>query len=184
MEWEPEADLAYGEKIQVLRAYASEYKLTTMVETGLYNGSGSGMQMRDLIEQYIVVDIDIEQIKAAKSRGADKVWWGDSAEQMPRLLRTLDGPALFWLDAHLVAEAGEQNSSSLSGELAAILAWPHAAASVILIDDLRMFGREGWPTLTGLREQVAGWWELLEADDIMRLTPLVATPYDRFPPGY
>lgn len=179
--WEPAADLAYGEKIEVLRDYVQRYGLRTMIETGLYNGNGSGMQMRDLIDNYIVIDISPEQVAAARSKGATSLC-GDSATWMGAVLGNtgvlLELPgneiiksALFWLDAHLVAEAGEENSSSLSGELDAILAWPHAARSVVLIDDVRMMGREGWPTLAEVLARCEPMWDVLVETDIVRCTP-------------
>jgi hypothetical protein len=141
-----------------------------IVETGLYNGNGSGMQMLDLIDRYIAIDIDPRQCEAAQGKGAI-AYVGDSAEVLPRILTLLHRPALFWLDAHLVAEAGQVNSSSLMGELDAILAWPHHRESVILIDDLRMMGREGWPSVEHVRVRVANSWIREEREDIMRLTP-------------
>jgi len=78
MSWNPPADLAYADKILVLRDYAQRYGLRTMVETGLYGGRGSGMEMRDLIDRYEVIDSDLDQCLAASNAGA-KVWYGDSA---------------------------------------------------------------------------------------------------------
>ena len=111
----------------------------------------------------------------ARARGFD-VRTGDSAYLLPMLLASRNGPAFFWLDAHLVEEAYEENSSPLDAELAAILAWPHAAGSVVLIDDVRMMGREGWPAVRGVLEQAyvrPGHWAMEVKDDILRLTPLL-----------
>jgi len=126
--------------------------------------------MLDLLDEYAVIDIDPKQVLAASAKGFD-AWLGDSAERLPDILRMLSDPVLFWLDAHLVAEASEINSSSLMGELDAILGWPHARQSVVLIDDLRMMGREGWPTIEHVRVKVGNVWVREEKDDMMRLTP-------------
>jgi hypothetical protein len=175
VDWEPQADLAYGQKIELIRSYLMSTGLRTMVETGLYNGNGSGMQLQDLLDTYIVCDISPEQCEAARAKGFTAVE-GDSGYSMPSVLAQLSGPAFFWLDAHLVSEQDEPNYSSVMGELDAILAWEHHRASTILIDDLRMMGREGWPTVEAVRVTVGNVWVREETSDVMRLTPRESRP--------
>ncbi len=170
MDWEPEADLSYGAKLEVIRRHLQAYGLRTMIETGLYNGQGSGMQMLDLLDSYVVIDTDRAQCEVAETRGAT-AYLGDSGEVLADLLPTLGRPALFWLDAHLVATSDEENSSPLLAELDAILAWPHHRESVILVDDIRMMGRPGWPTLEHVRVKVGNAWVREERDDVLRLLP-------------
>jgi hypothetical protein len=170
MDWDPGADLTYTAKLEVVRGYLERSGLRTMVETGMWNACGSGMQMQNLLDTYIVLDISPEQCAEARARGFTAVE-GDSGYSMPSVLDTLTGPAFFWLDAHLVSEQNEQNYSSVMDELDAILAWPHHRASTILIDDLRMMGREGWPTVEGVRVKVGNVWVREESSDVMRLTP-------------
>lgn len=171
MDWNPPADLTYSAKLDVIRSYLEQMpRPRTMIETGLYAGNGSGMQMGVLLDTYIALDIDPEQVASAQARGYTAVA-GDSADTLAGVLATVSGPALFWLDAHLVSEYDEENASSLMGELDAILAWPHHATSVVLIDDLRMCGRQGWPTVQEIRDKVGDIWQREEAADIMRLTP-------------
>lgn len=160
-------------KQDVLADYFDRYPRSRVVETGLWNGNGSCTQFvgRDGVIVYgIEARRDYAELAQANHPGL-RVRLGDSAESLPRLLQVLGGPALFWLDAHTVEEAGEENTSPLMAELAAIIAWPHAAESVVLIDDLRMMGRDGWPSVEQLREVVDGTWERSEAEDIMRLVP-------------
>lgn len=170
--WEPQADLGYGEKIEVLRDYSVRYGLRTMIETGLYNGRGSGMEMQDLLDLYWIIDCDPEQVEAARSNGFFATC-GDTGEMFGVFISGVFRPCLFWLDAHLVANADEENGSSLGGELDAILAWPHAAQSVVLIDDIRMMGREGWPTLAEVLSRCEPVWDVLVEADIVRCTPRV-----------
>lgn len=171
--------LGMAEKRQVIRSYLGRHRLRTLVETGLYQGRGSGMEMLDLLDTYVVVDNDVENCEAAREVcPAAEVICGDSAKVLPGILTGLSGSALFWLDAHswVGEEFGDDPPGSpLLAELAAITAWEHAAGSVVLIDDLRQMADQplaqpGWPLLTELRK-AAGLWVQHEQDDILRLTP-------------
>lgn len=182
-------NLPYGEKVAIIRSYLENYGIRNMVETGLYNGHGSGMECRDLLDWYLVIDFDPDQVAVASERmfsgnpnGKDAwgtAYLGDSAVVLDVLLRgnAVPSRSLFWLDAHTWHgdEFGDKPPSEgqpLLRELDSILAWPHAAESVVLIDDLRQMGGYGWPSLEELRAKVAGGpWAITEADDIMRCVP-------------
>lgn len=170
MTWDPPSDLSWAAKQEVLAEYFDRYPRKFVVETGCWNGYGSCLQFADRAEVFVIEAVPEFCVTARKS--AWTVIEGDSALELPKLLTILPEPAFFWLDAHLVAEAGEENHSPLLEELDAILAWPHAAESVILIDDLRMHGREGWPTVAQVWKVCAGTWSLEEGQDILRATPL------------
>jgi hypothetical protein len=64
---------------------------------------------------------------------------GDSREGLRRLVPSLEGPSLFWLDGHWSGGVtyGQDDECPLMEELAAITISPHAHA--ILIDDARLF---------------------------------------------
>lgn len=172
MSWNPAADLTYPAKIEVLRDYARRFELRTLVETGLYNGRGSGMELRDVVNTWIVLDVDEEQVAQAISvHGATDGFIGDSGTRMGYMLADLEEPALFWLDAHAVTEDRDANSSPLAAELRAILSWLHADNSVVLIDDVRMMGLPGWPTKDEVVELVRDTWAVVSLDDILRCTP-------------
>ncbi len=180
--WTPSADLSYQAKQLVLVEYWQRYgPFRFIVETGVWQGNGSCMRFAQQATQtdpgseYVGVELDRGSAELAWRRGFD-VRVGDSAELLPGLLAARNGPAFFWLDAHLVVEAYERNHSPLRAELAAILAWPHAAGSVVLIDDVRMMGRDGWPGLRELLEQAyvrPGLWQVELREDILRLTPRI-----------
>ncbi len=167
------------DKINLLVDYGQRYDLDTLIETGLYNGNGSGMHS-DAFRRYEIIDCQAENVRSARERGY-RCWYGDSGELLPTLLGTLDGPALFWLDAHAIQDDDSAwPDFPLQRELQAVAAWPpHGANSVVLIDDLWMFGPDssqplrGAPHLDALRSQVneLDLWQVEEADEIMRLTP-------------
>lgn len=178
--------LQAGEKVALLRSYAQRFGLWTMVETGVYMGSCSGLQMLDDLESLVVIDYQQQNIDRLPNDPRLLACLGDSAGVLPILLaersydRWINGPALFWLDAHAIDANEGAPSCPLRLELEAIVSWAHGAGSVILIDDLRLMQPEseyvrelGWPTLGELRElaDAPGFWICEEGDDIMRLTP-------------
>lgn len=174
MSWDPGQDLNYAEKQQVLADYWQRYgPFRFIVETGIWQGGGSAMQFRSERSEYVAIETDRGSAARAWERGYD-VRVGDSAELLPQLLLARDAPAFFWLDAHLVEEAYQENSSPLLAELQAIVAWPHAARSVVLVDDVKMMGRDGWPSVRELLRAAyvrPGFWNVEIADDILRFTP-------------
>ncbi len=173
MNWNPEADLAYADKGKVLRDYFDRYgPFTFVVETGIWNGHGSCEQFQTEAE-VVAIEVDDERAALGRANGID-CRTGDSAALLPQLLASRNKPALFWLDAHLVAEADEPNHSPLMDELAAIREWRHASGSVLLIDDVRMMGRDGWPSAKQVIDYLAErcpWWDRELRDDILRAVP-------------
>lgn len=161
-------------KIAVLREYAERFGLRTGVETGIYVGHGSMMEMQDVLDTIILLDFDHLNCAAAmQACPRATVVCGDSRWTLPTVLTRLDEPALFWLDAHLIEIDGPLTGDypcPLLDELDAIARLARAG-SVILVDDLRQMGENGWPTIERLREKAhAHWGQVEEADDIMRIT--------------
>lgn len=162
------------QKKAVLREHFDRYgPFRFVIETGVWNGWGSGMQFQDEAE-YVAIELNDDSARRARERGYD-VRTGDSADLLPQLLAARDAPALLWLDAHHVAEAGDGfDATPLLSELAAIRDWRHASSSVLLIDDMRLCGRDGWPTAKQVIDYIAQrcpWWNRELRDDIFRATP-------------
>ncbi len=166
--WVPDADLNYDAKLGVIRSYAGGY--SWLVETGLWDGWGSGMRLEWSKDRYVALDVSAANVTEALRKGYYAVL-GDSGENLPDVLEELTEPALFWLDAHLVSEVNEPNHSPLIREMEAIIAWPHHATSTLLIDDVRMMGRDGWPTVEQVLEVGRAVWDYELRDDIVRFTP-------------
>ncbi|HEY1584203.1 MAG TPA: hypothetical protein VGH63_00875 [Polyangia bacterium] len=61
----------------------------------------------------------------------------------------------------------------LLDELRAIMHWTYAEDSVVLIDDVRMMGREGWPEASEVEELCALLWNVETRDDVIRCVPSV-----------
>lgn len=167
--------LGWQEKHELVYGYAEPYGV--LVETGLWNGAGASTALAGRLSCY-VIDVDPENTRAAWAAGV-VAYTGSSAALLGPLLcaQALNRPVCFWLDAHYVVEGDEflaEHPCPLLGELAAIRAWPHAAGSTVLIDDVRMLGSPGWPSHSELTDVLVECpWTFEERDDILRLTPRV-----------
>lgn len=177
--------LVGGDKVAVIRSYLEGWQLRTMVETGIYEGGGSGGGCIDILDRLDMIDIQEANCEKARANyPTAHVWLGDSAAVLDAMLGEerqgwyLDTPALFWLDAHYVVDYDSEDVLDkypvpLVRELEAIRAWPHAASSVVLIDDVRLFGAYGWPSTQAVRGMAEEVWVVEERDDILRCTPRV-----------
>jgi hypothetical protein len=88
------------------------------------------------------------------------------------LTGAVDQPALFWLDRHWSGGVTAKGAvvSPVLNELATILE-RDVSADVILIDDARLFGTEGYPTLDDARALILtkrAEWEVYLENDIIR----------------
>lgn len=157
-----------GRKTEILRETARTHRLTTMVETGLWEGRGSGMQLfqEGTITQYFALDIQVRNCDIARyHHPTATIVCGDSRWTLPTVLSQLAGPALIWLDAHWGQDEIESTECPLLWELACI-----PDHHTVLIDDLRLMGETRYPPLGALRKFAAR-WNVQESEDIMHLTP-------------
>jgi hypothetical protein len=165
-------------KRRIILDHARQYGLRRFVETGTYAGDMLAMMSRHFDELHSV-ELSTELHERARLRFASqpqiRLHQGDSGQVVRRVLEQLDGPALFWLDAHWSGgmTARGTDDSPIVPELRHILADPRP--HVILVDDARYFtGAGGYPTMDGLRELVHGIrpeYEVVVELDIIRITP-------------
>ncbi len=165
-------------KQQAIILTAHQYSIDTLVETGTYLGEMVLAQRRNF-KKIISIELFEDLFKKAKNRFLRfphiDIIYGDSGEVLHTLVKTLDGPCIFWLDGHYSGQntAKGFKETPIMQELQAILKSPFQ--HVILIDDARMFdGRNDYPTL----EQVFNFAHVLRtnysieiSDDIIRLLP-------------
>jgi hypothetical protein len=164
-------------KQRVVKEYADRFSLKLLIETGTYLGE-MVFAMRDQFNRIISVELDKVLYLRAVLRFLKlrhiRILHGDSARVLPRILRSLREPALFWLDAHYSGgiTARGKKETPIVEELMAILAHD-IKEHVILIDDARCFDGAGdYPTLGTLRSLVARSDLALEVrDDIIRIHP-------------
>lgn len=170
-------------KIRTLEEYVERYKFRVLIETGTYYGETS-WRMKDRFDLVHTIEIEPDLYEKAvdKFAGSNVIChFGDSANIIPDILKDLNEPALFWIDAHWCGEgdAPDDRQSPVVPELEAIFA--HPIKHVILVDDARYFGGiaerettdEGYPDQEWVQATAnrAGYVYTLERD-IFRLTPV------------
>ena len=138
----------------------------TFIETGTYTGSG----IRRALEHNFGVIHSIElneelYLKALdnfKNEPRVQLWLGDSVDVIPEIVRSLTGPATFWLDAHasgplpggkyapcpllleLKSIAGEETITFENGEMKNAFVKSTNVGHTIFVDDRRLFGSAEW----------------------------------------
>lgn len=148
-------------KHEVLRRHAREFNLDTFVETGTYLGD-TVYAMRRACNRIYSIELSKELAKKARRRFSKftniQILEGDSTVILPQILKSIDTPCLFWLDAHFsggVTVAGSSPMPILE-EVRAIIEHP-VRGHVILVDDSRSFvGKNGYPTIEQLNSFVTG----------------------------
>jgi len=146
--WVMLGEVAANKQEAVLR-HADIYR--TLVETGTFRGDMVAA-CKDKFDRVVSVELSEELHEAAKSRFADsrnvELLQGDSTKVLPKILESLNEPALFWLDAHysFAGDAMGETITPILSEVESILAdsLPHR----ILIDDAQSFlTRDDYPSV-------------------------------------
>jgi hypothetical protein len=167
-------------KQKTVREYAKQFGLRTLVETGTYYGEMVSA-MKSRFDRIFSIECDAGLAEAAARRFADdpriKILQGDSKDLIPEVLKSLQQPALFWLDAGYYGWAGRQGDQTrLSVELEAILRH-QVKGHVILMDDADgLNGKDGAPTIadiTRCTEMDFPGRKVTVSHNILRITPEV-----------
>ena len=163
------------EKRERLGAFASRYD--NFVETGTYLGE-TAAAMAKLYRKVFTVEIheELYQKAAARLRDSGNVtaYHGNSSDLLPAILDRLDGPAVFWLDAHYSGpKTGRigKAETPIEEELSQIFA-TGSSEHLIFIDDARLFvGKASYPKLGRLWKFVRthSAYSMTVRDDIIRL---------------
>lgn len=162
-------------KRMTVRRYARRFGLKSFVETGTFLGEMVAGTSKLFQKVY---SIELDPSLAAKARemfAADpkiEVMEGDSGDRLAGVLEELDGPALFWLDAHYsegITARGPDETPILR-ELTYLLG--DQREHVFLIDDARLFVGGAYPSMQQLRDflyQRRPDLRMESADDIIRI---------------
>ena len=139
--------------------YADKFGLRTLVETGAYYGEMVAA-VKSHFDRIYSIEYDSALAQRATRRferdSRIRILEGDSAVVLPELLKSLDAPALFWLDAgYWGSDQLHRDPERLSVEVEVILG--HSVKGhVILMDDARMLnGQNGALTLAEFQSRVA-----------------------------
>lgn len=116
------------------------------VETGTYKG-GSAVWATDHFQHVYSIEGYRPRFEktAAALVGKHKnltLIFGDSRDELARVIVHIEQPIFYWLDAHWLGEGAHDSGGDecpLRQELNAIAHHPYAAQSVIFIDDARLF---------------------------------------------
>lgn len=165
-------------KQYIIRNYQKKYKINTLVETGTYLGMMVNA-MKNIFPTIYTIELDNKLYKNAKKKFANqrhiKILKGDSSKILPNLLKNINKPALFWLDAHYskgVTAKGSKNTP-IAEELNSIL--NKGRNHVILVDDAEVFnGNNDYPSLNYLKKYIAKHYPQLTFEvkyNIIRITP-------------
>lgn len=161
------------------------------VETGTYLG-GSALMLAEVVQHVWSCELKPEILDQARDRTAHKsnisLYEGYSPEVLPKMLKDVPGPALYWLDGHGGTFGADDTPAHIREcpvleELAVIEQHPHAAASVILIDDARAFfgpmlqhRPEEWPTFVQVADALGRDRHITVLDDVVIAVPLDLRP--------
>lgn len=166
-------------KQRIVKNYQEEHKTDILIETGTYLGMMVKAVKKNFSKIY-TIELDKHLYKNAKQKfagsGHIKVISGDSMEVLPKLLKKINQPVLFWLDAHYskgITTKGSKNTPIME-ELTAIL--NHKIKNhVILVDDAEVFnGKNDYPSKKYLKEYLLQNYPYLSMEityNIIRITP-------------
>lgn len=140
-------------KAKMIVDLAKRYNLITLVETGTYDGKMVDLTLTSFNTIW-TIELDEKLYTSARLKYLNNpkinVRHGDSAEVLKTILPVLEGPALFYLDAHFsggITARGVKNTPVIE-ELLAIYGGARGG-SAILIDDAReMSFAQGYPKLS------------------------------------
>ena len=129
----------------------------TFVETGTYKGDTVQVALNYGFKNIHSIELNRELFEECAKRFIDqkivKIWHGESQDNLKNILKTVNGQATFWLDAHASGPlpGGRFGGSPLVQEIK-MIGEHHIKNHILIIDDCRLFGSEEWSGLK--KEQV------------------------------
>lgn len=144
-------------KHKIIRDLADKYSIKTLVETGTYLGNMINTN-KNYFEKIFTIELNKKLYWRAKRKFVKYkhiiVKQGDSARLLPYILKMIQNPVIFWLDAHYsggITSRGKIETPIIS-ELKTILKNP-LLYNILLIDDALCFnGQNGYPTIEIIKE--------------------------------
>ena len=146
--------------------YIQKFSLKNYVETGAGEGATLAHSLNSSFTKCYSVEINstiydhvIRQFNPKIVSGECSIWFGNSFEKMPEMLKEVEGNTLFFLDAHFPGadfqlakyedEKDYDTRLPLEKEVEAILENRDVSNDVFIIDDLVIFEPEGGPYEAG-----------------------------------
>lgn len=157
---------------EVLKKYISPI----FVETGSYDGRTIQQALDVGFQRVISVEIDPTYAIICRGRfdmdPRVQVWEGDSVDKLWNMIKDLDEPISYWLDAHIQEDHYGKVKAPLLQELDIISRQPFIHQSVIMIDDRRLFGH---PDSPGIWQPIT---EQMVIDKLCTIIPNSVTVYE------
>lgn len=146
-------------KQNVVKSYAVKNNIHVLIETGTYLGTMVS-STKNIFRKIYTIELDKKLHDRAKNKfkkyHSIEVIHGDSGKMLAKVLRKIDQPCIFWLDAHYskgITTKGFKETPILE-ELDCILRH-QIKKHVILIDDAEEFkGKRGYPTLGSIKKHL------------------------------
>ncbi len=154
--------ITLGPPTGLIQTLKRDFAIPYFVETGTFRGD-TAQWASTVFDKVFTVEASPELYEKAKTRLSGtrnvEVILGDSRQVLPEIVHSLDGPAVFWLDAHWSSDntAGQGNECPILDEIRAVNASVHAR--FFFIDDARLFlspppppyDCRQWPTIDELK---------------------------------
>ena len=164
-------------KAAVLRRFADRNSRSVFVETGTFYGDML-VALRNDFERLYSIELHQSLGERAIRRFAGDskitITIGDSAAMLEPLLRSLQQPAVLWLDGHysgMLTARGDGDTPVLQ-ELDAVFRGG-TPQDAVLIDDARLFGTDpAYPTVADLAQRVHSArpdWSIRVEEDIVQI---------------
>ncbi len=160
IEWFLESNHKYTPqfiKQEIIKSHATKYKLSILIETGTYLGTTVSAN-KNIFSRIYSIELDRKLYERAKSKFKKfktiQIIHGDSSVMLPKIIKKINRPCLFWLDAHYskgITIKGIKETPVWE-ELTSILSHK-IKRHVILIDDADAFmGKKDYPTIAKIEK--------------------------------
>ena len=150
--------ISASDKWNALAEFGNRFGLLVFVETGGYHGFTVD-NLKDKFRFLITIEIGDVLYREIYDRGIPNVLplHGDSAVLLPKVVKLLNEPALFWLDAHFsgMDTAGDGVQIPIDAELRSILSGQERR-HVVCVDDIGARELEE-EKIQGIVSEFAGW---------------------------
>lgn len=163
-------------KQDIIRSYQNKYNYSVLIETGTYKGDMVYSQKRSF-KKIISIELGMELYENAKKRfekdNSITIYQGDSGDILPKILKRIHEPAIFWLDGHYSGGITARGNKicPIFEEIDAIFGGKNYN-HILLIDDARDFNGFGdYPTVEKLTNYILSKnndYKVEVKDDIIR----------------
>lgn len=158
-----------------IRKFRRKNNIKVLIETGTYFGDTIN-ELKNDFEKIYTIEIDQDLYKSARKRFGNskniKLYYGDSAVLLPKILVKVNQPAIIMLDAHFSGgvTGKAENNTPIEKELKFIKRYKELS-HIVFIDDARKYnGKDGYPAkkqLVKILKNTVRYGRIKEVDDLL-----------------